>query len=153
MDTKGLSGVCGYSGPDHYLEYAIFEVGNDALADRFEDWVKAHGFGYKRLVGSYKGQTNPAFLMPRRRLVWVEAAGWLSRQESILILGSHKDPASGRVLGSRSAKLVWLDGRPETPLGRFRQVSGSYAKSQPGWTWDPTTGFYWVAEERQPAAA
>ena len=151
-NTAFGSGVCAHSSPSSNKTYAIFEVGREAMADRFESWAKALGIGYKRLVGSYEGEVNAAFIMDRTDLWLVDAAGWLIRQESILVLGPLKDETTGRPMGSRSARLVYLDGRPDLALGRFRPTTPEFAMTQPGWTFDPASGVYFVALEK-PAGA
>lgn len=113
---------------------------------QFKLWCAERGLGVKELIGSYKGTTEPAFIM---RASDFEANGlhvtWCTGQESILALSGKQEPHKANA-GFRLAALVFTDtSKPMVQLGRWECVSGDDARSLDAWTYDPTDGLFWAA--------
>jgi hypothetical protein len=148
VNTAYGSGVCAHSGASAYETFYVFEVGSVLRSQEFNAWALDKGLRFKRVLGSYEGKPNYAFIVAASDFRMTDMFRWLKGQESVLELG----PLAGR--GARPAKLIWLDsegwysGRPDTPLGRLYATTRDYALRQPGWTYDPETDTYFVAEDR-----
>ena len=81
--------------------------------------------------GIYKGQAEPSSQV----FCSLEDAISLAdkyNQESILVVENH------------IGRLVYLDGRPDQALGRWRSCPESEAKAQDSYTYDPKHDIYYV---------
>lgn len=135
MNEHVSSGIWAQSSPAAYEDYVIFCVGQEPTRiAAFKSWASGR-FGFKSLVGCYKGQMEQSFIVNAKHLPEIEA--WIVEEESILYLGSNPR-------GARIATLKYLDGREE-PLGYFVALIGrDYALARESWTYDPTTDEYYV---------
>lgn len=154
------AGVQPWSSPEQYVLFSIDRPDAGYLwspsvtnADRFDEWLSGNAIqiGFKRLVGCYKGQQEPAWIINARDWRALAASGWIDGQESVLHLGAWEN-------GGRPAHLYYstrwtsfgppIAGRSGTPefLGAFKQATKAYALKQDAWTLDPTTHEYFVAE-------
>jgi len=116
----------------------------------FEAFAQEAGIGYKRLLGSYKGVQETAWivnakafeLLPRR---------FTQKQESLLLLAAPvRDPRAGKLVATRSctvrpATLVFADGS-KVDLGHFRETPAAEALKRDAWTFDPSQRAYFVAD-------
>lgn len=87
---------------------------------------------YKPVVGCYKGKTENSMVIPgayRKRVMQLAHA---HHQESVLHLDAN-----------RVAHLIYMDGRPDETLGRWREVAPG--EEPDAWTLDPKTGRMWTA--------
>lgn len=168
-------GVCSHSSSVGNEEYVIFSidnpygkvvVGKDLSpeqvrsmysiedADRmiqtearmFEQWLGHQDIPYKRLLGSYKGEQEPAFIVNQQYMSRVVSAGWVNNQESILLLSKIQ----GR---HRYATLYYLTAKNKESLlyelGRFYETTEEFAKKHEAWTYDPSTGLYFITDVKQ----
>lgn len=144
-------GVWATSTPDFWKSsYVIFALDDVTPQGDFETFAQEAGIGYKRLLGSYKGAQETAWivnakafeLLPRR---------FTEKQESILLLGSPvRDPRAGKLVATRSctvrpATLVFADGS-KVELGHFRETPALDALKRDAWTFDPSQRAYFVAD-------
>jgi len=137
MNQHVSSGVWGRSTPAAYEDYIIFCVGqNPVKIAAFKSWALGR-FGFKSLIGSYKGQTEHSFIVNAKH--FPEIADWTNGEESILYLEANPG-------GYRKATLKYLDGREE-PCGHFVPITNrEYVLRQESWTYDPTSGEYYVCQ-------
>lgn len=136
MNQHVSSGVWGRSTPAAYEDYIIFCVGqNPVKIAAFKSWATGR-FGFKSLIGCYKGQMEQSFIVNAKH--FPEIAEWTNGEESILHLASNPR-------GVRKATLKYLDGREES-LGYFTAVGRDRAMSGDSWTFDPTSGEYYVCQ-------
>ena len=155
------SGVCLHSGSVMWEPVVIFAI--DAAAgtmderqralgvQQFKLWCARLALPVKELVGSYKGEREPSFLMTEADF---EDSGvrfiWCSGQESLLRLTATKGPAEFGA-GYRFAWLDFTSPARHVELGRFRRVNASDLPAYDGWTFEPEDGMggggYWAAGE------
>ena len=101
--------------------------------------------GFKRLTGCYKGVEEPAWIINARDWRKLAASGWIDGQESVLHLGAWDK-------GGRPATLVYRDTtgkdhvRHWVDIGTFSQATEAYARKQDAWTFDPSTGEWFVCQ-------
>lgn len=99
-----------------------------------ENALNARGIPYFNATGAYAGTREDSFVIQdigENRLTAWTLAKWHA-QDSILCIDANG-----------MAGLEYLDGRPRTPLGRFREVSEQYARDRDAWT--ECNGRYFVA--------
>lgn len=140
------SGIWGSSAASSTEYYIIFCVGNDLVrAAQFRSWALENKIGFKSLKGCYEGVQEDSFIVNYKDLNAVSP--WFKDEESILILGPLFE--NGRLFGARRATLVYVgnETRPASSLelGRFTAQPREYALKQKAWTYDPSTGVYYVA--------
>jgi len=137
--TQQNSGIWGSSTTTAWQEYIIFSVspGNEK---RLAETLEQFQIGHKTLVGSYKGEQEPAWIVNVNNFPQIKNLNLVSDQESILKLGK-----AGR--GARLATLQFLDDKTaDIDLGRLVVVTEKTAKAQDAWTFDPSTEIYWIAK-------
>jgi hypothetical protein len=139
--TMSKSGICSHSGASAFNEYVIFST-IPAKQQRLRQFLRAthdpHGLGHKELVGCYKGEIEPAWMVNKVRLDAITAEGFLDEQESILVLGHC---ANG---GARPAHLEFMRGGDPVNLGMFSQDIENHARKQDAWTYDPQLQLYFT---------
>lgn len=144
-ERKVHTGLQPYSGKHLWTDYIIFEVGHSKVQQQaFKSWALDRQIGFKELVGSYQGQQAAAFITKAGNLPAIEP--WIDQEESILFLGAAYAPATNKSRNLRPAKLIFKDGS-EVELGDWQQVTRGEALDAPGWTFDPTSGNYYLARE------
>ena len=142
--AKDNGGIWGHSSPIGANHYVIFAVGDDYVTNAaLKGWLFGHGIGFKPLLGAYKGQTEQSYIVNYERLQHLFNIGVLAGQESILVLG----PCNSK--DERIATLAFLDPLglniiKTEKLGVFRSVSKDKAMAQDAWTYDPSTGEYYI---------
>ncbi len=117
--------------------YLIFACHNDKQAQGTLDDLN---ISHKVCHGSYKGEPEKSWLVNLEHFNILKAAGILTKQESVLILG----PWIGSVSGHRPATLQFLDGSPSTSLGYVVPVSKEEALSEEAYT--ETEGQYFICK-------
>lgn len=146
VNTSAHSGVWATSSASAGETYAIFCVGNDKVREAaFRAWASAEGIGFKSLFGSYKGKQEASFIVNEKDLP--QCAGWYRDEESILILGPLH--LTGKSRGSRDAYLWYPSTDEQIYLGLFHETLRKYALTRDAWTFDPTTGSYYVTHMPQ----
>ena len=139
-----------WSGMASNETYFIFAVADMYKAVAFKAWALNAGIGFKALFGKYKGMTEWAFICNWKHRDAV--APWYTGQESLLLLKPLWD--NGELLGARPAFLYWLkdngDGRKDTvtPIGYFKETTAQYALAQDAYTFDPSTGCYYICKKK-----
>lgn len=139
------AGVQPWSSPEQYVIFSIDSVGDLSYQspEGFDGWLSAAGIGFKRLLGCYKGEQEPAWIINARDWRKLAASGWIDGQESVLHLGAWAN-------GGRPATLYYgerIDGHIRfIEAGTFRLTTKRHALAQEGWTFDPSTTEYYVAE-------
>lgn len=163
-DLDGLADVAGpqpkisggweaRSGSSPFTPYMVFEVGGIADAAAFRAWALGEGHAFKSLLGCYKGNKNPSFIMEDTSANRLAIAYWVRKQESILCLGpAYRPNEQGlhQLFGNRVAILDYLqpDGYQvfeREPLpGRWQAVSKATALKLDNWTFDPSENQYYA---------
>ena len=118
-------------------EYFVFASSyhESVIRDFFND----NGIGFKQLIGSYKGTTEDSYVVNMKWLSYVEQAGLLDGEESILLLSES--------LGQnrRRAKLHFLNAsKPDEDIGILRAVVKEEAMKQDAWSYRPDLDTYFV---------
>ena len=134
------SGICNHSSGTAFESYAIFSTvahKQDALRKYLLKTDDPCGMGSRELVGMYKGDIEPAWIVNERRLPDLHAEGFLIEQESILMLG--KNPR-----GARNALLVFIGKSDPVDLGHFVNVPETQALRADNWTFCPADKSYWI---------
>jgi len=140
-----MSGIQDWSTEGPYTKLAVFAVGDLLRSAQFVAWATARGMGFKQVVGAWKGKQERAFITDANDIPLLRET-WLAGQEAIMFL----DPAyrNGRLYGNRRAYLQTLGpvGNPldETYIGLFRRYMQAGQPDVDGWTFDPTTGQFWI---------
>lgn len=93
----------------------------------------------KRLVGSYKGQTEHSFIAPMNK--YEAIAPWLNEEESIL----HIHGFNSRDVPK--ATLLFLKTGEQVELGLMFPVAKEVALSRDNWTYDPTYNAYFITDK------
>jgi hypothetical protein len=139
--TMSNSGICSHSGASAFDEFVIFST-IPAKQQRLRQYLRAthdpHGYGHKELIGCYKGEIEPAWMVNKARLDALMAEGFLDEQESILVLGHCRNG------GARPAHLEFLRGDEPVKLGFFGQDSEKGARAKDAWTYDPQLQLYFT---------
>lgn len=126
-----------------YDTYAIFCVGNDIIKEAaFKATCADKLLGYKPLYGCYEGKTERSFIMNWTHKDFI--LEFTKQEESILLLGPMQNLGGGKML--RPATLRWLTAYHEENLGYFTEVGKEHALAERAWTFDPSTGKYWVCK-------
>lgn len=147
MESALASGVCTHSSAEAFNAYVIFCVGNDIAREAaFKAWAADNGIHVKSLIGSYNGVSERSFMVNYQDAV--RCWDWYSNEETVLGLAPLWDPVHNRMLGSRPASLIYISDYSvaNKKIGFFTEQSKEYALAQPSYTFDPSTGKYWVAE-------
>jgi hypothetical protein len=141
------------SGESPYKRFMVFEVGGIADAAAFRAWANGENRAFKSLLGCYKGQQNPSFIMEDTGANRLGIAYWVRRQESILCLGPayrKRDDGLYQLFGNREAILDFLSpdgyqvkGR-ESLEGLWQTVSKETALRLDNWTFDPSDNQYYA---------
>jgi hypothetical protein len=120
----------------------IFSVNDQFLAANLDA-----NPAYKPLEGSYKGQTERAWLCDADTFHKDTLAPLLARdgQESVLFLDNQRN-AFLRFAAAKSDTSPYSEEGQEY-LGEFRQADKTVAVKLDAWTRDPATGIYWVARK------
>lgn len=161
-----LTGLQPYSGSHMWEPYIIFEVGHDKVTQQaFKSWALDQEVGFRELVGSYRGQVAASFIINARSFPEVLRRGWCDREESVLYLEACYAPASGKSYTKRRASLLYGRGNREDYkdlwliteidpeyqaegvrefIGDWHEVGREQAMRHDGWTFDPSTGKYYV---------
>lgn len=138
----GLAAVWPGSSDAAYMPFVIFAVGESLISQaQFYSWAQYQGLGVKPLYGSYKGAVERSFIMRGDQFhAHVAGSHWIDGQESVMFLGrAFRD---GVLHGDRKATLMYLDKRPDEPIGAFGWLAPSEAKARDGWTYDPVLKEY-----------
>jgi hypothetical protein len=140
--AKDAGGVWGHSSETATEQYVIFCIDVKTPEDHahFKHWLTGHSIGFKSLIGSYKGLVEPAYIVNGRDMQEVYDTELLLRQESVLHLGIQN--SSGR----RPAILVYQEF--EQSIGWFHDAPRHEAVNQEGWTFDPSTGLYYIVTDK-----
>jgi hypothetical protein len=142
-NLAGGAGVQPWSSPEQFVIFS-----HDATyghSDELAFYLQARDIGFKALVGCYKGTKEPAWIVNARDWRQIAASGWIDGQESVLHLGPYDN-------GSRAAALYYGQRQEGASadtahwIGRFHQEAKAYALKQDAWTFDPSTGDYYVAD-------
>jgi hypothetical protein len=105
----------------------------------------AHGATFKPVVGCYGDLAEASFLIQLNEAMTLDDVEALARgfdQESVLILGEHGPRG-------RPAKLWYVTGDivdMTEDLGMFKPISPHQLSDHSAYTYDPSTGVYYVAE-------
>ena len=136
-----MSGIQSHSTAAAFESYVIFSTIPEKVK-RLQDYLRAtydpQGLGHKYLIGSYKGEVEPAWIVNSKRLPEIFAEGFLDEQESILVLGHCRNG------GARPAKLEFLKTGKTLELGLFHQSSETVARQRDAWSFDPQQNLYFV---------
>lgn len=152
------AGVWPTSSPEQYV---IFSIDRPHHAGSFETELACglsgvgyedgrNAIGFKRLVGHYTFRDGreidePAWIINARDWRKLAASGWIDGQESVLHLGPYEN-------GGRPAALVYRDTigadhvRHWVDIGTFTSATEARAKREDAWTFDPTTGEYFICQ-------
>lgn len=136
-------GVWLHSTPTAYNRYTIFAIDSEHTKADFLTYLGNNGIGVKVLLGSYKGLVEDAYIINSRHVAFI--LGFIKGQESVLELGPQRNFGGGLLL--RPAQLTYRDNRPIVDLGYFQEVGKEFAGKSDSWTYDPSTGKYWVAKQ------
>jgi len=115
--------------------YIIFE--SDLNIQETIDHLNACGIGFKQLEGCYAGKTSPNFIINEKE--YHQCMQLIEDQDTVLIL-SHKQGC-----GMRIAHIQFTKTGSRATLGYLEQVTEKEAKSAGDYTFDPLTGFYFIA--------
>lgn len=136
-----------------FKRFVIFAVGGIREAKEFNAWALAEGLRFKSLLGSYKDQHEPSFIVEDTNENRLRIAYWVKGQEAILCLGkAYRLGPDGlyRLYGNREAILDYLapDGysvtRREPVEGLWQPVSKNQALALDSWTFDPSQNQYYA---------
>lgn len=118
-------------------EYFVFASSyHETIIKHF---LKENRIGFKQLIGSYKGVTEDSYIVNKKWLKYIDQAGLLDGEESILLLGENLG------CNRRRAKLHFLNAlKPDEDIGIMRAVVKSEALVQDSWSYDPGTETYFV---------
>ena len=137
--AKGdLGSPTNWSNPEQYVIFAT-----DACSDLADKALRFADIPFKRLVGSYKGTSEDAWIINARH--WDAFKGWdgLVKQESILHLGPFEHGGHAATLYfNKPEQSGWAD----KFIGQFRQTTKVYALKQEAWTFDPEQNAWFIAE-------
>ena len=126
---------------DNTLPRVVIMELNESNLEIEADILELYGIDrltIKPVISSYKGIKNAAWVINARddsTLNKCLAVAEIARQESVLIVRSD-----------RSAYLYFVKDGKEQELGQFRSVPLSIAITKEGYTYDPSTSTYYVAE-------
>ena len=118
-------------------EYFVFASSYHETVIR--DFFNDNDIGFKQLIGSYKGTTEDSYVVNMKWLTYVEQAGLLDGEDSILLLSES--------LGQnrRRAKLRFLNAsKPDEDLGILRAVVKEEAMKREVWSYRPDLDTYFV---------
>lgn len=133
-----------------YGTTVIFSIDDPCRAqlEAFQRHIVAHGMTdrIKPLIGCYKGQEEPSFIMPLSAFsTCVELSDFVLAQESFLIVsGCNKMYARLKFRGPEN-----LD-RPYEGLGSMCAVSETVARSYDSWTYRPDTDTWYICAHINP---
>lgn len=136
------SGVWLHSTPTAYNRYVVFAIDGEYSKADFLAYLADNDIGVKTLLGSYKGLVEDAYIINARHVPAI--LGFIKGQESVLELGPQRNFGGGLLL--RPAQLTFRDNRPIVDLGYFQEVGKEFAGKSDSWTYDPSTGKYWVTK-------
>jgi hypothetical protein len=110
--------------------FAMFATNSQFGDEMAQNIMKANDIAFKKVIGSYKGQTENSFVAivedDKKLNVIIDIANqWM--QESILIVDE-----------SRKARLLFMKGLDSQPLGDFRPIDALEAQNLENWTLDGT---------------
>lgn len=156
------AGVQPWSSPEQYVIFSIDYPGtidwsklsdNWSTEKQFNAWLADKSGGFKRLVGHYtyadtaKGSIDePAWCINARDWRKLAASGWIDGQESVLHLSPWAN--GGRPATLWFANTPTLGGPPvrHKPIGTFQLTTEKRAKASDAWTFDPSTGDYYICQ-------
>lgn len=137
------NGIQSHSSPAAFEQYVIFSTLPEKVKS-LQDYLRAthdpQGLGHKYLIGCYKGEIEPAWIVNSKRLPELYKHGFLDGQESILILDHCRNG------GARPARLEFLKSGESVDLGLFRQSSEEFARKCDAWSYDPQQNLYFVCD-------
>lgn len=146
------AGVQPWSSPEQYVIFSIdFVPGYSSTGARalrvagFESDLRGLDIGFKRLVGCYKGEQEPAWIINARDWRKLAASGWIDGQESVLHLGPWQDGGRAATLHYQHLEAPGVNKWQES-IGTFQLTSKKRALASDAWTFDPSTGEYFIAE-------
>lgn len=122
--------------PEQYYILALNHGGLDQETEILKEFTD---YNIKPLHGSYKGQIERSYMIKTSRERALEVAT-KHNQESILELGEMHP-----ILG-RKAQLVYISSNETQDLGHLRGVSKEEAEKSEAWTYDCTSGQYYLAK-------
>lgn len=119
--------------------YVIFSV-RPEKQDEFRQHAPLYGAAIREVEGCYKGEQEPAWIVPESLFYTIRAEGWLEGQESVLHLGP-RDRDGGRIaiLWYLTPGVPWVSTHV---IGTFKAVPDAVAAEHASWTKD--RGQYYV---------
>lgn len=138
MSDDGIWGHSSGSKAQHFIMAT-------ARPEVFAQYLVTNEIGHKEVLGCYKGVQERAFVLNMDNLGVVFEAGFLTDEESILVLGAYN------ARDWRKATLYGISSTWERDIGWFRSVPEAEAKAQDAWTYDPSIysesgGTYFIAK-------
>lgn len=136
-----------------FNRFVVFSVGGILEANQFKAWALNEGVAFKALWGSWRGETEPSFIVEDTNENRLRLAYWVKGQKTLLCLGpAYRKRPDGlyQLFGNREAVLDWLepDGYAVTkrePLeGLWQAVGKEQALALDSWTFDPTENQYYA---------
>lgn len=142
----GLQGHSEKTGGNHYALFSVDTGKLDAVTltgkrQAMSAFLSATGIGHKTLIGSYDGNTEISWIINLDNLKQVYLTGMLNDQESILTLGACD--ARDR----RPATLHGIGNTWEKGIGLFQSTTREKALKHRSWTYDPSTGNYFICKQ------
>lgn len=128
-------------------ELMIFSVFNDILGHNNERHAKAiellqfSDIWHKELEGCYKGIREKSILINRGNSGVGMDLSIKAKQKSILLIGK----TGGH--GTRKARIFFLDGAKDKPLGYLRSVNKQIALEHDNYIYDAIANTYYITVE------
>ena len=125
-----------------YVAFSIDNVMDPMVCIQFKGWWKKQVQNFNvqgnlvQCVGKYKDEIEYSFLCLTADFDLIQQAGWVLKQESVLLFSENNNQA---------ATLRYLDGSPDEVVGHLQYVDKQRALANPdGWSYRPDLDKYWI---------
>lgn len=125
-----------------YVAFSIDNVMDPMVCIQFKGWWDGMSRNLEVLgnlvqcVGKYKDEIEYSFLCLTEDFDLIQQAGWVLKQESVLLFSENNNQA---------ATLRYLDGSPDEVVGHLQYVDKQRALANPdGWSYRPDLDKYWI---------